>query len=419
MKASDIEFGGSPPPVEERIFRERGDGRYSLELLPAGITFEVDRLRRHSKELWGELRVSVNGSFPSAKTLAGGVLTTGDLNFSSVQARQTRAKICAERSRVETLDWHGFLEDFALQVIDAERQGKPAIALADLAQTEEDVETWDVDGWPLLCTLPMVLFGSGGAAKSYLAMWAAGVLAGRGIPVLYADWEFSAKDHRKRFGLVFHPMPSALFYATCERPLVEEIDRLVRLVQEHRIQYVICDSMVFALNGPADDEHVGIYYRAARQLKVGTMHIAHTTKAEDDREKQVYGSVFAQNGARSIWFSQRAESNPVGELQVGLYHRKSNIGELLKPLGFRFLFRSGFTKIERVDVGDVDELAAGLPLLDRMKRALAKKPLLVKALADDVNSTPGVIRKMLSRHKSVFVRLDDKRIGLASHEMEF
>ena len=64
IKAADIPFGSAPPkPVlKERIFRERGEQRYSLEVMPAGIVFEVDRLRRHSQELWGELTVTVNGT---------------------------------------------------------------------------------------------------------------------------------------------------------------------------------------------------------------------------------------------------------------------------------------------------------------------------------------------------------------------
>jgi len=419
VKAADIPFRGGETRIDERIFRERGEQRYSLELIPIGITFEVDRLARRSKELWGELRVTVNGHFSDAKTNDGGVLSMGDLNFSSVQARETRAKLLTIRSRSEHLDWHGFLEDFVLRVIDAERKGKPAVVLADVTLPEgEDNDAWDVAGLPILKSLPMVLFGSGGAAKSYLSMWIAGNLAKVEVPVLYADWEFSQRDHRKRLAALFQPMPKALFYVTCERPMADEVDRLVRLVQEHRIQYVVCDSMVFALNGPADDEHASIYFRAIRQLKVGTLNVAHTTKADDDREKQVYGSVFFQNGARSIWFAQRAENNPIGELNIGLYHRKSNVGELLQPKGFTIRFLRGVTQIERVDVRTIDELAAKMPLLDRMRQALEKGALTYKQLAEDVDSTQPVIRKIISRYKSQFVRLGPK-VGLVSKQEEF
>lgn len=420
-KVTDINWQGQEvdeATIEKREFRERGDQRYSLEISPLGITFEVDRLRRQSKELIGEVSVTVGPRFKGARGV-NGVLTSGDLNLSSVQARSTRAKLLAERSKAEHLDWFGFVEEFVTNVIQAERTGKPAVVLADLVVDDDDADTWIVGDVPILKSLPMVLFGSGGAAKSYLAMWIAGSLAQQDIPVLYADWEFSAKDHRKRLGKLFQPMPKALYYVTCERPLVDEVDRLVRLVREHRCQYVVCDSMVFALNGPADDEHAGVYFRALRQLRVGSLNIAHTTKTDDDREKQVYGSVFFQNGARSIWFSQRADQSPHGELQIGLYHRKSNVGELLKPKGFVLKFSRDITRVERIAIDDVDELADKLPILDRMKRALVKGALTVKQLADDTNAPQPTIRKVLSRHKSLFVRIGTNKVGLASQDLEF
>lgn len=414
IKAEDIGFGSSSPktPVEQRIFRERGEQKYSLELLPAGITFEVNRLSRRSKELWGELCVLVDAQWPAAKTIEGGMLSIGDLNFSSVQARGTRAKLLSDRSRAESLDWHGFLEEFAVKILAAERQGKPGVVLADIADADDKDETWLVDGFPILQDLPMVLFGHGGSGKSYFAMYIAGQLAKAGVNVLYADWEFAVRDHRKRFGKLFQPMPKNVIYVRCDKPMVDEVERLAHLVSHHRCQYIVCDSMVFAVDGRAEDsEQAGIYFRALRSLKIGSLNIAHTTKSDDDNEKKVFGSVFFTNGARSVWFIERVNDNPPGELRFGLYHRKSNVGELLKPKGFKLVFRSEKTSVEKVNVNEVDELAAKLPLLDRMKRKLSHGALTPKGLAEACETTASIIRKMVSRHESVFIRVGDK-IGL-------
>lgn len=419
VSAEDIPFRETKAePVTEHVFRERGEGWYSLELLPAGIVFQVDRLRRERHELHGELLVTVNGSTPNARILDGGVLTRGDLNLSSVTAIGTRAKLLIERSRTDALDWHGFLAGFAHKVLDAERKGKPAVVLADVVEDDESNDSWDVAGWPLLQDLPMVIFGSGASGKSYLAMWAAGMLAGQGINVLYADWEFSQRDHRKRLGKLFTVMPRNLYYAACDKPMVDEVERFLRLIREHKIRYIVCDSMVFALNGPADDEHAGHYFRAVRELKIGSLHVAHTTKADDDSEKKVYGSVFFTNGARSVWFIQRSENNPHGELQVGLYHRKLNVGELLKPKGFKFVFRSGRTLIEKIAVEGVEELEAKLPTVDRMLRALKGGALTAKALAEDLDCSHGTIRSVLSRNKTKFIKLGNK-IGLRADGIDF
>ncbi|MGH2360355.1 MAG: hypothetical protein ACRDGM_07410, partial [bacterium] len=85
------------PPAPPRRFQEFGDGRYSMEIQPEGIVIEVERVRRQHQELTGELCVRVNGNFPLARG-ADGILTIGDLNFSSVQARVTRSKLLVERS---------------------------------------------------------------------------------------------------------------------------------------------------------------------------------------------------------------------------------------------------------------------------------------------------------------------------------
>lgn len=413
VKAEDIGFGSTPkPPTQQRIFRERGEQKYSLEIMPAGITFEVDRLARRSKELWGELLVTVGPAFEQAKTIDGDVLSIGDLNFSSVQARVTRAKLLGDRSRSENLDWHGFLEEFAVKILAAERKGKPATVLADEADVDENSDTWEVDGFPLLQEHPQVLFGAGGSGKSYWAMYLAGCLATLGVPVLYADWEFSLKDHRRRLGRLFAPMPKLLYYVRCDRPMGEEVDRLIHLIEKHQIKYIVCDSMVFAIDGRAEDsEQAGIYFRAVRQFKIGSLHIAHTTKSEDDSEKKIFGSVFFHNGARSVWFIERANENPKGELQFGLYHRKSNMGELLKPKGYKLVFAGDRTLVQKVDIEDVDELASKLPLMDRMKRALKKGSMSVKALAEATDSKPGSIRKMVSTYSSTFIRVSDK-VGL-------
>lgn len=422
LRAADVPFQAhatTGPTVKDRVFRERGEQRYSLELLPAGITFEIDRLRRESQQLVGELAVTVNGSFPHARTVDG-LLSMGDLNLSSVQARGTRAKLLADRSGVDGLDWHGFVEEFCIKVIAAERLGRPAVALAEVQETKEDEEIWTLSGFPILQNLPMVLFGDSSSGKSYFAMWIAGTLAQQGVGVLYADWEFAGGEHRRRFDRLFQPMPKNVQYAWCDKPLKDEADRLLRLIREHNCRYLICDSIGFAIDGPAEaQEGASAYFRALRRLSVGSLNIAHIPKQyEEGKDPQIFGSVFFRHGARSVWFIQRTQQNPPGEISFGLYHRKNNVGELLKPKGYKLVFRGNRTLLESVNVGDVDELAAGLPLLERMKKYLAKGPQPVKALAEDLNTTAGVVRSMISRHSSTFTRLGNK-ISLITEGMDF
>lgn len=420
LKAEAIDWKGQGQDEEQRReFRERGDQHYSLEILPIGITMDVDRLRRQSGELIGELSVSVGPKFREAKAY-NGVISVGDLNLSSVQARTTRAKLLAERSGAGHLDWHGFLEELCIRTTQAERQGKPAVVLADMDLVAERVEHWEVDGIPILKDLPMVLYGDSGGGKSYLALYVAGMLAQMDVNVLYADWEFSLQEHRKRLGELFHPMPRNVFYARCDSPASQQVDRLDRLKREHKCHYIVCDSIGFALDGPAESQEGATkYFRSLRQLNIGSLSLAHIPKQYDDgREAQIFGSTFFRAGARSAWFVEKATTNPRGEMRVGLHHRKSNVGALLQPKGYRILFEHGRVRLEKINIKEVDELTLQLPLLERMKMQLANGALTLKQLSEDLAVPPASVRSILSRHKSAFVKMGNK-YGLIAEGVDF
>ena len=399
-----------------KVFDVLGEQRYRFTTA-SGIVLEVNRLHRSSHELVGELSVHVNGQFLDAKTYGDGVLQVGDLNFSSVQARSTRAKLLMERAGDKSVDWYGYLEEFVTRVIEAERRGKPAEVLADVPEDDPDtvgqVENWTVDGFPLLPQLPQVIFGGAASGKSYFAMWLAGQLAARDIPVLYADWEFSRQEHRKRLGQLFPVLPTHLLYVRCEHSIRHELDHLLEIVQQHGIRFIVCDSIGFAVEGPAEaQEGATGYFRALRQLRIGSLNIAHPPKLYDDqREATIFGSVFFLCGARSVWYMDRAKENPAGEVRFGLYHRKSNLGALLEPKGYRLLFRSERTLVEPINLKDVDELAAGFPLLDRMKELLKGGPMTAKAIAEELSVTVPQVQGTIGRYRSKFVKVGQK-IGI-------
>ena len=77
-----------------------------------------------------------------------------------------------------------------------------------------------------------------------------------------------------------------LFYARCERALVYEVNRLRRIVKEKKIDYAIFDSVAFACAGPPESAEIaGQYFRAVRQVGVGSLHVAHISRGEGDDQK--------------------------------------------------------------------------------------------------------------------------------------
>jgi hypothetical protein len=176
-----------------RHFVRIDDSHYQLVLDHLGVAFDVARLRRRFEELYGELTVTCE--LGGARTYDG-VLSVGDFNLSNIRARQDRAKYLAQRAqtRDRDVDWLGLLEEFAQRVLAAERAGGPAVSLRELPRPTRD-ETLEVEGLPLLPRHPVILFGDGGAAKSYIALYLAGRLAERDHRVGLFNWELAGEDH--------------------------------------------------------------------------------------------------------------------------------------------------------------------------------------------------------------------------------
>ena len=364
-----------------RDFCAVGDGRYTMSLLQPGIEFEIDRLRRDRHELFGEL--SVRCDLAGARTIDG-TLSTADFNLSSARARHERGKLLADRAKAPDLDWDGFLEEFCLKVLAAERAGQPATVLSELPRPVPS-EEFDVDGIRLLRDHPVICFGDGGDGKSYLGLYCGGELARRGLTVLYADWELGEDDHRDRLERLYGPDMPRVLYARCDRPMTVEADRLGRLVRQHGVDYLINDSVAFACDGPPEAAEVASdYFRALRQIRCGSLNLAHTNRSETSDQKP-FGSAFWHNGARATWYIKRAATSSDGQrLNIGLFNRKANLGPLRPAIGFEVAFDAERTWFRRIDVGDVDDLAASLPIWQRMRHALKSGPMTIAALAEQL-----------------------------------
>ena len=416
---------GSPlaPPVgavpeilnADQLFTRLGEGRYRLAYPQLGIVLDASEIHRdRSRELHGEIHVTT--TLAGAKTIDG-TLLWASLNFSSQRTRAATASSLAVRSGAPGLDWVGAVETLALRVARAEAEGTPIQPLADYPKPVP-TETWEVLGLPILQQHPMILFGDGGAAKSYLALHIAATLAGRGIRVLYADWEFSPEDHRDRLErLTGAMMPQAtLHYVRCTAPLVTESQRLQRHIIAQQIQYIICDSIAFAVPGrPEDAEHAAAYFRAVRFLGIGSLHLAHTTKSLEHGTDKPFGSVFWSNGARSVWFVKRAseQSDEGHVVEVALSHKKSNTGRRLPTFGVRLTFATERTRVEPFDVTDSPELSAGLGLRQRIRSLVANRPMTVEEIATELEAKPDSIRTAVKR-SSALKRDDENRITLTT-----
>ncbi len=395
-------------------FEQIAEDRYRLTLAGGNITLEVDRLRRERHDLIGEL--AVRCELPGALTYDG-TLSAADLNLSSARARAERGRLLAARAQTgEGFDWQGSLEELCQRVLASERTGKPAVDLRTLPKPAADDEI-AIGSFRIPRRHSSVIFGDGGACKSYLALYDAGILAQRDFRVALFDWELSGEDHRLRLERLFGLFMPELWYARCEKALIYEVDRLKRIVQDNRIDFTIFDSVAFACDGAPESAEVACqYFRAVRQIQPASLHIAHV-KAENG-DQRPFGSIFWSNSARSTWFAKLAYESPDNRIvTIGLFNRKANLECLHRPAGFRFTFEPTRTHVEPAQPADVPDLAEKLTVREKLLHVLRGGAMPVEELADTISEKPDTVRRTVSRHKGIFTLLDGGKVALLQRDM--
>ncbi len=391
---------------EPHEFGRLHDDGYVLSVPTLGISLEVDRLRRERHQLVAELLVRC--------TLAGaqtydGILLTGTVNLSSLDARPKLARRLSELSAADDVPWHQLVEELATRIRADEREGQPAVLLRECLPPGPEAVT-SVEGIALPLAHPTIPFGDGGTGKSLIALYIAGTFAARQIPVLYADWELDEAEQHDRLRRLFRGQMPDVFYARCERPLVAEADRLRRLICEHAIRYVIVDSVAYACDGPPEAAETAMaYWRAMRQLRVGSLHVAHTSKNAETNERTPFGSVFWANSARMTWHVRQATDDPTpGRIAVALTNRKSNLRALQPAVGLELVFTDEQIDVRRIDLADEPELAARLPLAQRIVALVRRGALPIGAIADALDEKEDSVSKAVRRAEG---KIFTRRVG--------
>ena len=398
----------------EQVFSRLGEDAYSLDYPTLGVTFLVSHLHRDRDDLKCEL--TVNTPLPPARTVNGTLLWTAT-NLSAARTRAGLAKGLAARSGEPKWDWLSGLEILSVRVARAEAEGSSEIKpLADYDLPTDD-PAWTISGLPILKSHPTILFGDGGAAKSYLALWIAGMIARDSSKVLFADWEYEPGAHRDRLQRLFGAgMPrERLHYVRCSQPLANEVGRLQKHILEHGIGFIVVDSIAFALNGPPESAEIAAaFFRSLRTLNVGSLSLAHQTKGGDNSDKTVFGSAFYNNGARSVWHVRRNDNEGADSstVELALSHRKSNTGQRLSTRGVKLDFAGTTTTVEPFDLAGSADLATTLPIWQRVKAIVSHTPMTIPQLASELEANPQSISRIV-RRMDLFRRDESDRVCLA------
>ena len=390
------------PAAAPGVFRVITDG-YHLAF-DHGIEFTVDRLRRERHELIGELSVACG--VIGAKVIDG-VLSVGTFNLSSPVAASHRAKLLAERARVKGIDWSSMIEELRQHVLTHDRRGAPSINLRTVAVPAATDPEIDLCGLSLPADHFSIVFGDGGTGKSYLALRLLSELATDGMAVGLFDWELSETTHRRRLEAINGAQMPDVRYVRLDRPLVHEVDRLRRIIRTDGIRYAVLDSIGYGTAGaPESAEAAMDFARAVRQLGIGTLALAHVTKAENG-DQRPFGSTFWHNSARCTWNLKLASTSPDGdELQLAAFHRKSNLGRLRPPVGIKVAFEADRVVFVPIDATTIDEVASELPLWQRIRAVVRTGPMTLATIASEVgHDNVATIDRVVRKYKRLFTKV--------------
>lgn len=384
---------------QAEIARDGDDFTFSWPSLSAEI--HLTRLRDAGEGVQGELSIILREK----------PLHWGRLNLASTSAREG---LVTKLNRVDSkIPWRALLEEVCRKTSEQLRASSPIVQLVPAAAAPERrlVDKLVLDGET------NVIFGDGGAGKSFLALaLAIAVASGKGLPagltprrtgpVLLLDWESCLEEHQERLAGLLAGLgisgPVPIFYRRMIGTLADEASVLRAEMARLGVIFVIVDSFGPACGPePEGADAVIRTLNALRSLGEARMALAHVNKIQADQRgpARPFGSVYVMNLPRNVWEVRNAkEEERDNILTLGAYHRKTNRGRLLPPFGLRFEFSQAATQIRSADLTADPGLKAragiGFGILAALRSGARTTPELTEELGEASNSVLKAIQRL-------------------------
>ena len=394
----------SVPEIKNRV------GGYTFEWKEEQIKIEVSRIKNSSDgSVKGEVKIV------SMRSGNHSHLHQAQMNFVTSNTRRSLSKILEERCA--GVDWYAILEQLSVMTLDRSRGGEPLIEL----MSGEDVTPPEYLLHPILIkNYPTVFFGDPGSAKSTLSIIISQLLMlpwhdntlGFEVPeqpvrVLYLDWETDESTIQWQMTCLQRGMklPALMLsYRRCALPLAQDIDQLKKYIDEARADVIIIDSLGLACGGELKDAAPAIaFFGALRQLRTTSVILAHTAKNKEGENggRSIYGSVFFEAQARSVW---QVTKDINGEsIEISLNHMKSPPFQKKQPaLGIQIDYdANGYMTIKLCEPDDssvnayIEKIETQSNILNCIKSGLNT----ASAIADKLKISQNAVRIQLTRMK--------------------
>lgn len=266
-----------------------------------------------------------------------------------------------------------------------------------------------------------IIFGHGGTAKSFLALFMAVIAATPwltnpvkaipppgGIGTIYLDWETEEGEIRWRLKALRAgcgiPAGRDIIYRRCTRPLADDVEALKKIIADMNIGFLVVDSIAGACGGDLNEnKQANGFFSALRDLQCGSLVVTHLAKGMLDKKGATpFGSSYFWNWARSIWEIKKSQESGEDNVALGLFHRKANNSKLQYPIGLKLGFISEDEVLQkliitRVDLADNEELSKDLSVPLRILKLLSRTALETEKIAEVLDAKIGTVRVALTR----------------------
>lgn len=280
-------------------------------------------------------------------------------------------------------DWSATINNACEEILETYYAGIPPLNLYE--EESEDDDVWRIPG--LLSEDTNLIYGQSGSGKSYLALvWGQAIQHGKSVcglrtiqgNVCLIDYETTPSKMRRRLkrvdaGLNVEGKP--MLYIPASVPMAQMVEPLQDYVTQHNIDFLIVDSLARACGGRiTDEEGVGNFFEAIRQLERPCLIIHHTNRGDE-----YYGSPYIRANARNLWRLRSVKNEGSGKLSIQLEQEKENDGPGIGTLGFVLDFVGDPIDPDSVELAPQDaslvpELRKYLGLTQRLEAYLEETP---------------------------------------------
>jgi hypothetical protein len=391
---------------------------YKFEWLSELINIEVTRLKQHNDgRLLGELSIST--TLPGYEPH----LHQASFNFTASSTREKLSKsmqvICPE------CEWHDILEQLCVYTLRKYRAGTPVKSL--WTSSEINPPSYLINPF-IIRNYPTIIFGDPSSGKSTLAQlfitaltlpWEENQLGlnltSEVNECIIFDYETDEDTIAWQIGCIQRGMGLPEFgfhYRRCFLPLADDVEEAMKAIEETGAKVIIVDSLGPACGGELNEAKPALAYaNALRKLNRTSITLAHTSKNANGQGKSVYGSIFFQALARSVWEIKKIQENDSDEIEVGLFHRKPPpFSKLQKPVGFKFQFDGEKTIIKNQDPRGVGEFLKSMGTTSQILELLKDGLLTKDEVSQELEITPDNAKVALNRlkNKNLVVKVGDK-----------